>query len=306
MPVRLTIGVSSEGLFDEIRDHFSTHETFSELCKDCFMINSLRFNRLKVKNEWPKSNREVSSWGQEGRRVTAAYLNEEYAGLRECHDAGLRRIWLNRKDQLAPDVVPAHDEDIQSLDDLLKVESLLQKPTLGQCYAWWEEWDVPTNIRDHMQTVAWGAYVLAVKMRNEGIRVDPILTHRGGLLHDIDKIQTLDESGQHGQKGAKFLADQGYPTVAEIIREHIMHRILRPEAEALSWEVKLVYFMDKLVEGDHIVPFNERLTALKQRYPGYRGAMERAESHIWVLSAEIESILSIPGHKKLIEVFHKL
>lgn len=85
-----------------------------------------------------------------------------------------------------------------------------------------------------------------------------------------------------------------------------MHRIMHPGAEDLPWEVKLVYFVDKLVEGDQIVSFDKRLARLKERYPGYRGAMARAESHIWALSDGITSILSISDHEKLIMTLRKL
>jgi putative hydrolase of the HAD superfamily len=157
-------------------------------------------------------------------------------------------------------------------------------------------------VRAHSAVVARSAYVLAVMMRNRGISVDPMLTHRGGLLHDIDKIATLKMDGAHGRVGAEFLDAQGYPRLAEILREHIMTRLMRPEAQDWGWEVKLVFFCDKLVEGNELVTFDQRLDALKIRYPYYVEKMERAESAIWDMSAEICEILDIPSHAELVEL----
>jgi putative hydrolase of the HAD superfamily len=141
-------------------------------------------------------------------------------------------------------------------------------------------------------------------MRKNGYGVDPILTHRGGLLHDLDKIKTLNEDGQHGQMGADFLLQQGYPAMAEIVREHIMHRIMHPEAGDLPWEVKLVYFTDKLVEGDQIVTFDIRQEALMQRYSGYRRIITAAAPKIYNLSDQICSILSLSTHEQLIAMLN--
>jgi len=132
------------------------------------------------------------------------------------------------------------------------------------------------------------------------LEIDPILTHRGGLLHDLDKIETLRLSGAHGKKAAAFIEKKGYPEAAVIVREHIMSTILNPNADNRSWEVKLVFFCDKLAEGDQLVPFNQRLTALYERYPGYRNIMQQAEGPIWQMSDQICSILSIPNHESLI------
>jgi hypothetical protein len=77
---------------------------------------------------------------------------------------------------------------------------------------------------------------------------------------------------------------------------------MRPEAQDWGWEVKLVFFCDKLVEGNELVTFDQRLDALKIRYPYYVEKMERAESAIWDMSAEICEILDIPSHAELVEL----
>lgn len=232
----------------------------------------------------------------------SVYVDQSYQNLRSFSQRHFKTIWFNPAGALAEDAFPRHDAEIQDVSELIDINSRLHKPSLAQCMAWLDEWDVPDNVRAHSAVVANSAYVLAVLMRNRGILVDPVLTHRGGLLHDIDKIATLKMDGVHGGMGAEFLDEQGYPEMADILRDHIMSSILAQGIGDRGWENKLVFFCDKLVEGDQLVPFDQRLNALKIRYPYYVEKMERAESAIWDLSDEICEILDIPSHAGLVEL----
>ncbi len=187
------------------------------------------------------------------------------------------------------------------VNDIHQIPGLLDKPALDTCQAWLDSWRVPERIRRHAQLVAWMAYVTAVMLRNQGVDLDPILAYRGGLLHDLDKLHTLESSQPHGDLGADFVLEQGYPRLAEVIREHVMRPGYHVRAHHQTWESKLVFFCDKLAEEDRIVPFNVRLEALKQRYPEYAGLMNSVEPQVWALNDEICSILSMSSHEKLIE-----
>lgn len=236
-----------------------------------------------------------------------AFLDDRYDSLLAAAGQGWRTMWFNPQGRIAPATDPIQDADVLDLKDL--PESMLaleNKPTLAACLDWWEAWAVPDNIRAHAYTVSRSAYHLAVLLRNKGVLVDPILTQRGGLLHDIDKIKTLTQAGAHGWVGAAFLEEQGYTDLAEIVREHIMSTILQPHADERAWEVKLVYFTDKLVEGDQLVPFDKRLDALTVRYPHYRESMEKAAGPVKALSDQICALLSIPSHKNLISTLIEL
>jgi len=48
------------------------------------------------------------------------------------------------------------------------------------------------------------------------------------------------------------------------------------------------------------VPMEERLSALKARYPGYRQLIMRSDHALWRLSDQVCSILSLPDHEALI------
>jgi putative nucleotidyltransferase with HDIG domain len=237
----------------------------------------------------------------------AVFLDDSYEAVQAAAGLSWRTVWFNPHGRIAPAADPVQDVDLVDMARLPEIRPVLNcKPSLAQCLARWKDWAVPENIRAHARTVSRSAYHLAVLLRNQGVQVDPILTQRGGLLHDIDKIDTLHQEGAHGREGAEFLKVKGYPLLAEIVREHIMSTILHPHADDRPWEVKLVYFTDKLVEGEQLVPFDQRLEALFERYPSYRETMGRAAGAVRRLSDQICSILSIPGHEKLISILIEL
>jgi putative hydrolase of the HAD superfamily len=243
--------------------------------------------------------------GQRDNGQELAYLDDRYDRLKDFLGTEIKTIWYNPGGEIISAALPIQDVDLDDFSGLAGVLEQLQKPSLAQCLDWWEVWEVPENIRRHSTVVAWSAYVLGMMMRKKGISLDPILAHRAGLVHDIDKMDTLEESGAHGVMGADFLVEQGYPEVGEIVRGHIMSTILHDDFESRSWENKLVFFCDKLVEGDELVPFDQRLAALKIRYPHYVKKMEKAESGIWNLSDEICGMLGIKSHEGLVEVLRE-
>ncbi len=88
--------------------------------------------------------------------------------------------------------------------------------------------------------------------------------------------------------------------MADIVRNHLLGIFLKQDLSAFSWEMKLVNFCDKLVEGDRIVTLPVRLSALKQRYPHSKVLLDSTEPYLWQLNDEICSILALEGHHALI------
>ncbi len=237
----------------------------------------------------------------------AVLLHPDYNRLAGSAQHVWRLVWYNAQFKLAPGGMPVHDADLSTLDEVRDVPDLLvSKPTLTQVLAWWDAWGLPGNIRRHVSAVAGAAYALGVQLKGAGQPIDPILAHRGGLLHDLDKLHTLEPEADHGGVSAEFLREQGYPRLAEIVSGHVLTTALQPGTNNRTWEDKLVFFCDKLAEEDQIVPFDERLAALKLRYPKFRPVMEQAEPAVWAISDEICTHLSIPNHRKLIDWLKKL
>ena len=183
--------------------------------------------------------------------------------------AGWSAVWFNPHHQPCTSLTPMHNAEIDDMTALPETLIDLSLPTVPQCLHWLRQQDASFNLIQHVQAVAASAYQMALWLRANGQTVDPVLTHRGGLLHDLGKIKTLrGQSGglPHGEYGAQLLEGWGFPQLAEIARRHMLFAIHEPAKAPRTLEEKLVYFCDKLVEGTRIVPLAERINKLSIRY----------------------------------------
>jgi len=131
-------------------------------------------------------------------------------------------------------------------------------PSMEECYRLLEECNVPENVVKHSERVREFALDLAGKIA--GINME--LVSAGALLHDIDKIETLEGNGRHGEPGARKLKEKGFFAVSEIVRKHVLENIFELE----SAEEKLVYYADKRIINGGIVTVKERLDFIREKY----------------------------------------
>ena len=139
-------------------------------------------------------------------------------------------------------------------------------PGLDACYSLLREYGVPNNIIQHAETVARVAGFLAQRLDQAGEPVNIDLVEQAALLHDLDKLLTLDGGERHGALGGRILREHGYDEIAEIIERHNFG----PRFEKLndwSWEQRLVHYADKLCFGSRVVILSERMADLRIRYP---------------------------------------
>ena len=85
-------------------------------------------------------------------------------------------------------LVPLHDLEIAHMAELPRALERLDLPDSLTIQAWYLEQGGVGNLWQHVEAVGLAAYHLAVMIRAHGYPVDPLLAHRGGLLHDIAKI----------------------------------------------------------------------------------------------------------------------
>lgn len=180
--------------------------------------------------------------------------------------AGWCSVWFNPRGEAVPALAPEHSAEIRSMKDLPTVLYHLNLPSIAESHAWLAEQGASANLLVHVDMVAALAYQMAVWLWQAGEEVDPVLAHRGGLLHDLAKIAARPLKADHGQLAAKMLADRGQPELAQIALRHMLFNLVDTSNRPRSWEEKLVYFADKLVESGQIVHFHERLAALRERY----------------------------------------
>jgi len=163
-------------------------------------------------------------------------------------------------------------------------------PTRNQCLAILNEHCVPPHIVKHNMAVAKLAVFLAQKLNEKGLAVDVDLTERACLLHDILRICDLNDSDlsrfeqsltaqdkakwQHlkekytglcHEQAAYELLKDNFPLLALTIRKHRYSAILDQQEKPHTWEEKLLYYADKRVMHDKIVPLKDRLEEAHER-----------------------------------------
>ena len=211
---------------------------------------------------------------------------------------------------------PALKNEINRVSPIQSIESFQLKdlqgklkqmpPSIEMCFNWLIENGVSHELLMHVQTVAAISYDLSLRIAIHGHEIDPILAHRGGLLHDLDKLHPESSRNIHGKTGAKLLREKGYPALAEIAQRHTPDW-KEEEAIPITWEQKLVFYADKLVKGRQVVSLSERFADLKERYPlsreiyriNYPKIRELEEDIMHVIDCSAEEYLNIIKRKLL-------
>lgn len=215
-------------------------------------------------------------------------------------NAGWGAVWFNPHHQPCTSLTPMHNAEIDHMAALPQAINNLGLPTVPECLYWLRQQDASFNLIQHVQAVAASAYQMALWLRAAGHIVDPILTHRGGLLHDLGKIKTLrgqSDDLPHGEYGAQLLDQLGFPQLAEIARHHMLFSINDPITAPQTIEEKLVYFCDKIVEGARIVPLSNRIDKLSKRYVQNEDRINACLPALHKMQAELCSIMNIPGEE---------
>jgi uncharacterized protein len=163
-------------------------------------------------------------------------------------------------------------------------------PTRSQCLNLMQEHHVPAHVRQHSLTVAKLAVFLATKLRDKGIAINIDLVDRACLLHDLFRLFEFRESdydksappptekdkeqwehlraeykGLCHEDAAYDLLKQKYPALALTIKRHRYAALLDEQDRPHTWEEKLVYYADKRVMHDKIVPLKKRLEEAHKR-----------------------------------------
>ncbi len=207
--------------------------------------------------------------------------------------AGWGAVWLNPGYHAAGGMIPLHDAEIHHLRELPSALARMTLPDYPTCLAWLASRDTPFNILAHINLVASTAYQLALWMAQAGEQVDPLLTHRGGMLHDLGKIDSIragKERGEHGDHAGlarTMLLERSQPELAEIADRHMIYDDPDYARRPLTWEQKLVNYADKLADGSRLVTIEQRLEGLKARYPQQAASLENSMAALGPLQAEI-------------------
>jgi putative nucleotidyltransferase with HDIG domain len=137
-------------------------------------------------------------------------------------------------------------------------------PPAGVCYRLMERYNMPPHVIRHCRVVCGVALYLSGRLSERGVVLNRDLIQAAGLLHDITKAHSFHRPLDHALTGSKLLRRLGYPSVAEVVRQHVRLSSTRPPGR-LS-EPEIVNYADKRVVDDRITSLDERLAYIYRRY----------------------------------------
>jgi hypothetical protein len=123
--------------------------------------------------------------------------------------------------------------------------------------------------------------------------VDANLVQVAALLHDIDKLETRDGGGTHGQVGAQRLTAMGHGELAPPVASHPITCLLDDARFPRGWPSVLVSVADRHVANSFMTT-DQRIDDLAARYPQHRLALDAARAPARALEAEVADAAGLP------------
>jgi len=205
-------------------------------------------------------------------------------------NAGWDCAWYSYDLKICPAMLPLHHIELSCMDQLPDQLINLELPSVTESICWLISHHANMNLILHSQVVASVSYLLAKWIRDKGNQVDPVLAHRGGLLHDIAKLTMRNQDDyetDHAEMGAQILLDLHQSRLAEIARCHLISSLFDEKRSPRTWEQKIVHYADKVVEGASLVMLEERIQAICKRYPHHAERILGSVSGVKRLQSEI-------------------
>jgi putative nucleotidyltransferase with HDIG domain len=159
-------------------------------------------------------------------------------------------------------------------------------PTPDQAEAILRSVGLPAGIVAHSRGVARVSAEAARLVAARGIPLDVELVQAAALLHDVDKLETRDGDGVHGQVGAERLAAMGHAELAAPVASHPVTALLDDARFPRGWPSVLVSVADRHVAGTFLTT-DQRIDDLAARYPQHAAELETARRPAHVLEAEV-------------------
>ncbi|PKO15416.1 MAG: hypothetical protein CVU39_10905 [Chloroflexi bacterium HGW-Chloroflexi-10] len=217
--------------------------------------------------------------------------------------AGWHTFWYNPNQLTAPAHTPVHTLETAKLSGVPAALENLFLPSIQTSLEWYIQEGATFTLLAHVQMVAAAAYLLSTWYRDAGFEIDPLLAHRGGLLHDVQKLSEKDGQN-HAELAFQFLNKRDQPALAEIARRHLMGDLHSDILGPQTWEEKIVNYVDKLTEGSQLVSLTERLSALQMRYPNFAERIRKNTAMVQSMENEVvsqigktpEEVLSLLKH----------
>lgn len=140
----------------------------------------------------------------------------------------------------------------------------MQIPGITDCIQMMAGMQMPTHIQDHSRLVCRVAHYLSEELAVAGVSLNRPLVIASALLHDITKTRSFETRENHAQTGGEYLSGLGFPEVGDIVRQHVVLDEYTPRQAPIEAEV--VNYADKRVLHDRIVPLDDRMAYILERY----------------------------------------
>jgi putative nucleotidyltransferase with HDIG domain len=141
------------------------------------------------------------------------------------------------------------------------------------------------NIVAHSLQVCRISMCLVVHLKAQGIHLDDQLVQAAALLHDITKTRSFKTKENHALTGSQHLTDSGFPEVGDLVRQHVrLDDYSEPKRPA---EAEIINYADKRVLHDRIVPLDERMNYIIEKY-GTQPEHQQRIRLLWEKTKDLE------------------
>lgn len=147
------------------------------------------------------------------------------------------------------------------MTDYVPITKETPLPDPGQARAWWDDFKMLDNIREHSEIVSQVALTITDWLAQAGVRLNREAVEVGALLHDIAKTPCLGTTKLHAQEGGEIIQRLGYPELAYLVANHVYLSEDHPLDETM-----VVNYADKRVTHNEIVDLDSRFEYIAERY----------------------------------------
>ena len=137
-------------------------------------------------------------------------------------------------------------------------------PNRDECFRMMGEMEMMDHIVVHSLQVCRVATFLSEHLNKQNGQLNLDLIQAAALLHDITKTRSFKTRENHALSGGQLLAEQGYPEIGELVRQHI--RLDDYPNPAVVAERQILNYADKRVLHDQVVSLDERLDYILENY----------------------------------------
>jgi putative nucleotidyltransferase with HDIG domain len=151
---------------------------------------------------------------------------------------------------------------------------------------------LPGGVIVHSEGVRRVATAAARLVARSGVPIDVDLVAAAALLHDIDKVRTRRDGGEHGIVGARMLTALGYDELAIPVASHPISCLLDDERFPIGWPSVILAVADRHV-AQEFVTIDERLDDMARRHPTHAEQIRAAAPAAHALDAQLAEVVGM-------------